>query len=771
MRNPLSGKAVRMFIGIFCALLFSTILFFSFGAVPVSAATITVCPAGPPTCDHATIQAAITAAAVGDTITVAAGTYTENINITKRLKIIGAGSTTIITQTAAGAGDSRVGVIQLSASGASAADPILLQNLRVQPVSLAGISVGRFTEATGTSVSYVKLDHVEVIGTNTSPSTEQERGLYVDLTSSLQYLEVVDSAFNNLTYGWYLHKQVSADTSTVRYVQVTDTTFNHNNHKGIYAEKLSDATFKTCTVDQNGYDSSILPSWFRPWSAGVDLNLKAGAYQNITFDNCTVTNNAHDEAKEGVGLTAKARDDGGYAAFPATLNTVTIVNGTYTGNERGIRIGEPGKNNATPTNVTIHNASIHSNTKNYSGVDGSVYGDVSNQLGGGVLVDATNNWWGDARGPSDGTGASEVPPCTAAPTNELNADGVGAGVTDNIDYCPWLGIMPTPPGVALTTPPDGAVLAVGPTQIIIQFDKDVKNDGSAGAANNIINYLLVEANGNGFQTADCATGVKPNDLPVAITSATYTNNGGAGPFTATLDINGGAALNAGSYRLFVCGTTSIEDLFNVELNNGAFDSVASFTVSAAGGGAAGGAATAAEAAGDPESLPATGFPVGQVSQLPPQPKDQAYQATEMRLIIPTLDVELPITGIPPHGDAWDVTWLGNRAGYLEGTAFPTWAGNTAITAHVWTAYNTPGPFAGLKTLAYGDQVRIEAFGQTYIYEVRENRLARANRADAVLKHEELDWVTLLTCEFYNPINGKYLFRRVVRAVLVEVETR
>lgn len=55
------------------------------------AATWTVCPAGPPTCDFATIQGAINDPGTedGDTITVAAGVYTENINVTKELTIKG----------------------------------------------------------------------------------------------------------------------------------------------------------------------------------------------------------------------------------------------------------------------------------------------------------------------------------------------------------------------------------------------------------------------------------------------------------------------------------------------------------------------------------------------------------------------------------------------------------------------------------------------------------------------------------------------------------
>jgi len=350
---------------------------------------------------YCSIQAAIDGATAGDAIRVDPGTFTENININKKISLTGSGSgsdpvsNTIITQTGGSATpDTKVGVIQLNASGNSGTDPLLIKDLRLEPVGMAGISVGRFTEATGTSVAYVELDNVKVIGTNTNPSTEQERGLYVDLTSTLTYLNVVGCAFDNLTYGWYTQKQVSVDASTVQYITVENTTFNHNNHKGIYAEKMSDASFTTCTVDQNGYNSAALPSYFQAWSAGIDINLKAGIYANFLFDDCTVTNNAIDEAKEGVGLTVKARDDGGYATFSATVDNVDVLNSTITDNERGLRFGEPGKGNATPTNVTVNYNNISNNTQHYSGSDGSAYGNLINMTADPVAEDATCNWWG-----------------------------------------------------------------------------------------------------------------------------------------------------------------------------------------------------------------------------------------------------------------------------------------------------------------------------------------------------------------------------------------
>jgi hypothetical protein len=373
--------------------------------------------------DYSTIQAAVTAANAGDVIQVDAGSYTENVNITQRVSIIGAGSgsdpatSTIITQTPAGSGDSRIGVIQLTASGISAANPILLQDIRLLPNGMAGISVGRFTEATGQTVDYVKLDNVQVIGTNTNPSTEQERGIYVDLSSSLRYLDVVDCAFNNLTYGWYIQKVVSTDASNVQYVSVGNTTFNHNNHKGFYAEKLSDATFTGCTFDGNGYNSAALPDYFRAWSCGFDVNLKAGTYANITVDGCFVTNNAIDQSKEGAGLTIKARDDGAtYGAYPAALNNVDVINCTISGNERGLRFGEPTKNNATPTNVTVYHNTFCNNVRHYSGSDGTAYGALINMTT--AAVNAEQNYW-----------CSVDQPAVAAV--------IANGSTGSVDYTPW----------------------------------------------------------------------------------------------------------------------------------------------------------------------------------------------------------------------------------------------------------------------------------------------------------------------------------------------
>ncbi|HNQ93245.1 MAG TPA: sortase [Anaerolineales bacterium] len=315
--------------------------------------------------------------------------------------------------------------------------------------------------------------------------------------------------------------------------------------------------------------------------------------------------------------------------------------------------------------------------------------------------------------------------------------------------------------------PANTATVTGPTQLTVTYNEDVKNDASAGAANNIVNYLLVEAGANAtFDTLSCVGGVVADDTVITINTATYTNNGGSGPFIATLDINGGIALPVGTYQLYVCGTTSIENLINLELNDGLADTIIQFTVIA--GGAGGGGGGGSTPANQRSAVPATGFPQGILTTLPLQPAEKAYTATSLWIEIPRLGVKMNIVGIPQTKDGWDVTWLARDAGWLNGSAFPTWQGNSVLTGHVWTETNKPGPFNKLKDLQYGDQVKIHAFGQVFIYEIRESALISSTDTKSMMKHEEKTWLTLITCEGFNAKTGDYLYRRMARAVLVSV---
>jgi LPXTG-site transpeptidase (sortase) family protein len=141
----------------------------------------------------------------------------------------------------------------------------------------------------------------------------------------------------------------------------------------------------------------------------------------------------------------------------------------------------------------------------------------------------------------------------------------------------------------------------------------------------------------------------------------------------------------------------------------------------------------------------------------------------MELAIPSLGVRSTVVAVPLVDGNWDVSWLGDQVGHLEGTAWPTWVGNSVLTGHVWDADNTPGIFAGLGSLRYGDRVELHADGRTYIYEVRSTRLVSPKNLSVLAADDGYAWITLLTCEGFDEASDGYRYRRAVSAVLVEVK--
>jgi LPXTG-site transpeptidase (sortase) family protein len=76
----------------------------------------------------------------------------------------------------------------------------------------------------------------------------------------------------------------------------------------------------------------------------------------------------------------------------------------------------------------------------------------------------------------------------------------------------------------------------------------------------------------------------------------------------------------------------------------------------------------------------------------------------------------------------------------------------------------------LKTLKYGDQVNIHAFGMVYTYEVTEKLLITNANVKMAFKHEDKPAITLLACEGYQEDYNTYAYRRIVRAILVSITT-
>jgi LPXTG-site transpeptidase (sortase) family protein len=301
----------------------------------------------------------------------------------------------------------------------------------------------------------------------------------------------------------------------------------------------------------------------------------------------------------------------------------------------------------------------------------------------------------------------------------------------------------------------GAVVIERINDILVQFDLPLDNppgNTDPDDVTNPANYLLVRTGLNGLlETTSCQGGVGGDDLNIAINWIGYTTLGNA----AQIFINGGAPLASGEYHLLVCGSTSITaggiPLAGDGLNAGT-DYALDFSVIL------------------PNRMPDTGFPPGKTTSLTRE--DQvtlAAHGTGLTLEIPRLNVSLPITGIPFRENTWDVTWLSHQVGWLEGTAFPTWAGNSVLTAHVVNSSGLQGPFAELDSLRYGDQILIKGWGQSYLYEVRSVNILNADDPSAALGHEDYPWITLITCSGYLPNQEMYSSRIVVKAVQVVIK--
>ena len=171
-----------------------------------------------------------------------------------------------------------------------------------------------------------------------------------------------------------------------------------------------------------------------------------------------------------------------------------------------------------------------------------------------------------------------------------------------------------------------------------------------------------------------------------------------------------------------------------------------------------------------DELPASGFTPNMVTNLPTQSAGFYTSFSNLYLEIPSLQISADIIGVPKINDKWEVSWLGDRLGFLEGTTFPTWNGNSGITGHVYDANGMPGVFHDLKDLKWGDEVLVHAYGQVYVYEVRTvERYVHPGDTSSVYQHEDFPWLTLITCRDYDEESNSYGSRVVVRAVQTGIE--
>ncbi len=268
------------------------------------------------------IQRAVDAASSGFTINVEAGSYPDNVDVDKPLTIVGAGSASTTVSATSGKivtiGADSVTLQGLTLSGSASTTGVYINS---------AVSDASLTDIVSTGNHYgLQLDSSAVVSNLSLTETSLVNGtvgLEVESAAKLDGMTVTSSHFDDNTLGWNVKAASGAVPTDFTDITVTGTalnptTFDENAGKGIYAERLNDATLEYISLTHSGYDTGY-PST----PTGINLNLKYANYSGITIQHATLLNN-------GLGSTAPPLPGGGItiaatSGYSATLSTLNLT--------------------------------------------------------------------------------------------------------------------------------------------------------------------------------------------------------------------------------------------------------------------------------------------------------------------------------------------------------------------------------------------------------------------------------------------------------------
>ncbi len=145
-------------------------------------------------------------------------------------------------------------------------------------------------------------------------------------------------------------------------------------------------------------------------------------------------------------------------------------------------------------------------------------------------------------------------------------------------------------------------------------------------------------------------------------------------------------------------------------------------------------------------------------------KDEGI-SQETRLLIPKINVEVPVISISDNNEETIQKGLEQGVVHYPGTAGPGEGGNYFILGHssdyLWRPGEYKDVFALLNKLKQGDLVKVEDQSKEYIYEVTEKVIVSPEQVD-VLRATPDATLSLMTCW---PI-GTPLKRLIVKAKLI-----
>ena len=373
-------------------------------AVPGWAATINV------PVDYSTIGAANTAATSGDTINVAAGTYTETgqIVISKNLSIVGAGKTSTIIMLDSDTTNSGDG------KGWFLINPGNTVNFKDVTLDGSGHKIYQAIRHSGSGT----IENVKFTNIKYEESGPQYNGGGVRILGPGN-VDVKNCEFSQMGRVGIIDEGGTGTFSGNTYL---------GKGNGDWLDYAFDIEYGSQVIIDNNQisDNKGVASVDGSESAGISIWDDPGTRAIVTGN--TLTNNTIGVAiAVATGSTDPIVTIGGgniisggtkgidiqswYGALGSP--TITITGTTISDSVDGISV----VSGMAVDNITVHNSSLLNNFD--SGID---------NLGTGTL-NATDNFWGDSSGPSGGA----LDPVTSTP-----ASGTGDNVSVNVHFDPWL---------------------------------------------------------------------------------------------------------------------------------------------------------------------------------------------------------------------------------------------------------------------------------------------------------------------------------------------
>ncbi len=321
-----------------------------------------------------TIQYAVTNVPAGSTINVAAGTYSEHIIINQPVTLLGPNN---LISPVTGV---RVSEAIINGTGADCSVDI---QTGAEPITIQGFE---FTGNNNYSAIFVHSNQV-TISKNWFNAIQgmavQQNVSFTDINSSQL---VDDNKINNIT---------GAGNSAIYFDYISNSTISNNYiNTTPYAAIQLTTNSNNVTISANSI--SNIPQ------QGIQI---AGIASGIIINGNTI-NNAN---------TSNSANKGGIRLYGSSFTgTVTITNNSVSNSYNGLAIA---------SGQDITGKDIHINNNNFSNNSNA---GVYNATGTGPL-DATNNYWGNASGPSHSSNTF----------TKINTVGQVA-VTNNVTFVPWL---------------------------------------------------------------------------------------------------------------------------------------------------------------------------------------------------------------------------------------------------------------------------------------------------------------------------------------------